>query len=409
MDAQNLQENYPRLLSYMKENGYSTFYVRRFESVIKHILLEVKLHGWSTYEDVYHAWVKKYKSESTLTDKRKIIGIIKRFDLENIFPNSITRTNFLKTSSYELLPEEYKKVIDTYRKVAKQSGKKEDTVYAESNNATTFLLSLHQKGMDLFEKVTSHGVLEFFFKDGLFIRGYSYKKNISTVLKTCVPFFPENTCDRILSFLPALRDKRRNIQYLTGEEIAGIKAVLTGDRSSLSFRNKAIGLLALYLGLRCCDIAGLELADIDWTNDLLHIRQQKTGVPLQLPLKAIIGNAIYDYLMQERPDIQCKKLFISMNHPMSKLQGSSMYHVAKKIMEAANIRANLGDRQGFHLFRHHLAITLLENEVSQPVISTIMGHLSPASVEPYLNADFQHLKGCALSIGCFPLRKEVLL
>jgi len=78
-------------------------------------------------------------------------------------------------------------------------------------------------------------------------------------------------------------------------------------------------------------------------------------------------------------------------------------------MDAAKIRLNSGDRRGFHLFRHHLAISLLENEVSQPVISQIMGHSSPVSVEAYLSADFRHLKDCALSIDCFPLRKEVLL
>jgi len=78
-------------------------------------------------------------------------------------------------------------------------------------------------------------------------------------------------------------------------------------------------------------------------------------------------------------------------------------------MEAAKIRMNSGERQGFHLFRHHMAVSLLENNIPQPVISRIMGHVSPASLDAYLSADFLHLKECALSIDCFPLRKEVLL
>jgi len=134
-----------------------------------------------------------------------------------------------------------------------------------------------------------------------------------------------------------------NIQYLTKEEVFRIKDVLEDNKSTLCLRDKAIGLLALYLGLRSCDIAGLALADIDWRKDLLHIRQQKTGVALELPMKATIGNAIYDYLIVERPATECQKVFVTQTNPATKLQGSSMYHVAKKIMEAANIR---GQRSG---------------------------------------------------------------
>lgn len=300
-------------------------------------------------------------------------------------------------------------MINIYCKVEKKRGKKDDTIYTESHNATTFLLSLHHKGMDSFNKITERAVLEFFFQDGKLRRSCSYKKNISAVFKTCIPFFPENTCSKVLSYLPALREKRKNIQYLTRDEVSRIKTILSDSKSSISLRDKAIGLLALYTGLRSCDIASLSLSDIDWMNDIVHIKQQKTEVPLVLPLRVTIGNAIYDYIIQERPKVSCKEVFVTQARPFTKLQGSSMYNVAKKIMEAANIRIRSGDRQGFHIFRHHMAISLLENGISQPVISRTMGHTSPASLGTYLNADFSHLKECALSMDCFPLRKEVLL
>ena len=57
MEVQNLQDNYPRLLSFMKENGYSAIYIRRFEAKIKRILSEVELHKLETYEDVYRTYV----------------------------------------------------------------------------------------------------------------------------------------------------------------------------------------------------------------------------------------------------------------------------------------------------------------------------------------------------------------
>jgi integrase len=300
-------------------------------------------------------------------------------------------------------------VIDKYCESEKDRGKKETTIYTESHNATTFLLALHQNGMDSFNKITESAVREFFFQNGEHCRNYSYKKNISAVFKSCIPFFPKDTCTRILSYLPALRQKRKNIQYLFAEEVSQIKAVLTDSNSIIVLRDKAIGLLALYTGLRSCDIAGLTVDNIDWANDLIHIRQQKTDIPLEIPLTATVGNAIYDYLMLERPQSGLPEIFLSLSIPYARLNSSSLGNIAIKIMTTAKIRTNPGDRKGFHIFRHYLATALLGNDVSQPVISRILGHTSPDSINPYLSADFPHLKECALSIECFPLRKEVLL
>ena len=72
------------------------------------------------------------------------------------------------------------------------------------------------------------------------------------------------------------------------------------------------------------------------------------------------------------------------------------------------MRQNPGDRKGTHIFRHNLASSMLENSVPQPVITQTLGHTAPDSLEPYLRADFVHLKECALSVEQFPLAKEVL-
>ena len=125
----------------------------------------------------------------------------------------------------------------------------------------------------------------------------------------------------ILDFLPALRETRKNIQYLTPEEIQKIKKALAGE-NQLSLCDKAIGMLALYTGLRSCDIAELKLDAIDWDRDLINIIQQKTGFPLELPLIAVVGNTIYNYLTSERPHTESEYLFITQNKPYSRLKRS---------------------------------------------------------------------------------------
>jgi integrase len=211
-----------------------------------------------------------------------------------------------------------------------------------------------------------------------------------------------------LAFLPALRETRKNVQYLTSEEIQKVKDTLADGENTITLRDKAIGIIALYTGLRGCDIAGLTLGNIDWDRDLIYIRQQKTEAPLELPLTAVVGNAIYDYLTSERPYTESRYIFVSQLKPYKQLKNKSILNVAVRIMKAAGIRQSKGDRKGFHIFRHHFATTLLGNGVPQPVISRTLGHTSPDSLEPYLRADFSHLKECAISIERFPVPKEVL-
>jgi len=409
MNVQNLRENYPRLISHMKQSGYSGLYIFRIEREIRRILLRVDVEGWKSYTDVYLDYAKTSQSSSYLREKRTILGAIENFETLGLNPGDRHRHRILKKTGYDALSGEFKSLIDHYCKSEIIRGKKETTIYTESHNATTFLQALQEKGMDTLEKITEKGVLEIFTsQNGSPSMSCSYKKNIAAVFKAGVSFLPQNLCVRVLSYLPALRERRKNIQYLTSEEISRIKSVLTDKYSALSMRDKAVGLLALHTGLRGCDIAGLSMDDIDWLNDRIHIRQQKTNAPFELPLTAVVGNAIYYYLTLERPKIDHPVIFLTQCHPYTRLRSGSLGNIARKIMSVAKIREMAGDRKGFHIFRHHVATALLGNGVPQPVISRTLGHTSPASLNSYLNADFPHLKECALSIERFPLRKEVL-
>ncbi|MED4378598.1 tyrosine-type recombinase/integrase [Schinkia azotoformans] len=407
MNVQNLRDNYPKLISYMENNGYSKTYVGRFKQEIQRILELADSKDWFCYTDVYLDYTKTSQSPDYLRNKRNIIGAIEQFDVYGRYPDRRRRHELFKRGAYHLLLPEFKFVIDYYCESEKKRGKKATTIYTESHNASTFFLSLQQKGIDSLVKITEEAVLSVFMSPNeTLLKSCSYKKNIAAVLKASILYHPE-ACHRILAFLPALRETRKNIQYLTLEEVQKVKESLTNGENSLTFRDKAIGILALYTGLRGCDIAGMILDSIDWDRDLIYIRQQKTDSPLELPLTAVVGNAIFNYLSSERPHTESRYLFVSQNKPYSRLESRSIGNVAARIMRAAGIRQSKGDRKGFHIFRHHFATALLGNGVPQPVISRTLGHTSPESLEPYLSADFPHLKECSLSIDYFPVLKEV--
>lgn len=407
MNVRNLRDNYPKLISYMENNGYSKTYISRFKREIEKILSAVNSKEYSCYTDVYLEYTKTSHSPDYLRNKRTLIGAIEQFDVHGRYPDGRHRHELFKRGAYPLLSAEFKSIIDYYREAEKKRGKKVTTIYTESHNASTFFLSLQQKGMDSLVKITEEAVLSIFMSPNeTLLRSCSYKKNITAVLKACIPYHPE-ACHRILAFLPALRETRKNIQYLTPEEIQKVKEALADEENPLTLCDKAIGMLVLYTGLRGCDIAGMTLDSIDWSRDIIHIRQQKTEFHLEIPLTAVVGNAIYDYLTSERPHTENRYLFLSQNKPYDRLKNRSIGNVAVRIMKAAGIRQSKGDRKGFHIFRHHLATALLGNGVPQPVISRTLGHTSPDSLEAYLSADFPHLKECSISIERFNVPEEV--
>jgi len=409
MKTQHLEDNYPLLISYMREKSYSQMYIDRCRREINRILSLAPSKDWSSYMDIYLEYTKSSNSKKYIRQKRAIIGIIEQFDVFGRYPDGRRRYEPFTKGSYSLLSQEFKSIIDCYCEVAKEGGKKESTTYDKSHSAATFLLSLQEKGMNTLDEISEEAVLGFFISsDGTKLRGCSTKRNIAAIFKACEPFYPNGICTKVLTFLPALRERRKNIQYLTSEEIMKIKAALTCAESSLPLRDKAVGLLALHTGLRCCDIAGMTMDSIDWSKDLIRVKQQKTDVPLELPLTAIVGNAIFDYITRERPKTRRAEIFLSRCHPYEELKRASISSISNKIMKAAHIRQEKGDRRGFHIFRHHLATALLGNGIPMPVISRTLGHTSPDSLDPYLSADFPHLKECSLSVERFPLRKEVM-
>ena len=408
MNVEILRERYPELIVYLEAEGYSAPYVANIKREILRIIEGADREGWSCYGDVYQEHTRNTKSQTSLRSRRTILGMIERFETLGQYPGERHQREPKMGGKYHLLTEEFKHIIDYHIAAEKERGKKYTTIYGGAKNAATFLYALQEKGFETLQAITEDAVLSVFVRaDGKPRYSRSYKSNISAVFKACIPQDPE-TVKRILTYFPALRRVRNNIQYLTPEEVTALKHVLSDDYPHLSRRDKAIGILALNTGLRSCDIAGLTLESIDWERDTVLIRQQqKTNAPLELPLTAAVGNAIYDYLTMERPKTRSEYAFVTAKRPYARLQSSDLGVISGRIMDAAGIRQAYGDRRGFHIFRHRLTMALLGNGVARPVITQILGHISPDSINPYLSADFVHLKELALSVERFPVGEGV--
>ena len=93
------------------------------------------------------------------------------------------------------------------------------------------------------------------------------------------------------------------------EDAQKILAVI--DRESIKGkRDFAMVMLAYSTGLRSCDILNLKFENIDWRTHEIRLIQEKTNVPLALPLDAATGNAIAEYILNGRPECDSEYVFI---------------------------------------------------------------------------------------------------
>lgn len=407
MDFQNLQKNYQNLLNHLEINKYTSSYITRVRQDIEWILNNTN-EKWNSYVDIYYDIISKSNSKNHQRNQRVALRAIERFDLYGIYPDRTKTGGLIKRAAYYKLCPEFKQLMDVYLETEKKRGVlKINTILHNISATSSLLYHIQKRGVHALKNISEDDVLSFFTDEhkNIVISG-NYRKQISYVFKAKLNW-KEKECHRILSYFPCIRPKRKNIQYLSKQELEKIHHLLDDDCTTLSLRNKAIGRILFFTGMRACDIANLQFSSINWNTEEIYIIQQKTEKILSLPLRPVIGNAIYDYITQERPNNNSNYIFLRQVYPYEPISSKDVYNISRKFYNGANIRKEQGDRRGTHLFRFNVATSFLEVGIPRPVISQTLGHTNPHSIEPYLFADFQHLKECALNVEKFPINEEV--
>ena len=406
MNFANLRQNQMKLIKYMEAKGYSRSYIQMVKSEISHILNHEQNNEWESYYDIYEGYKDKSKSHRRMIGKATVIGLIANFDLYDLYPNNQNRHRLWDRTAYgELLPE-FKGLVDHYISMSNNSIVKESNIRRHISVLSNFLLFLQNIGCNRLENVTEKQVLSYFSKDGINpVKSAGTKNTLRRIFCTCSDY--SATCNMLASFCPPIHNRRKNIQYITEAETELLKSKMADG--ILSIRDKAILCLLLYLGLRACDIASITFQTFDWKTDRLCLCQSKTEVPIELPLLPIVGNAVFDYITKDRPMSNNDHIFLGISCPHSPLTPKGISNITSAALVKSGIRLNPVDRKGTHIFRHRVATSMLMEGISQPVITKVLGHTAPDSLEPYLHADFSHLKECAISIECYPVSEEVFM
>ncbi|MBR3315774.1 MAG: tyrosine-type recombinase/integrase [Atopobiaceae bacterium] len=399
MDTTRILEAYPRLEEHMRSSGYSDGYVRKLGECLRRML--PMMPGWECWDDA-SSWADGIPGDGARPYLRPYVVILRRFYERGALPRSSQSGRHMRENAYDLLCDGFRAVCDEYSSSEAASSKKPTTVRNEVLNAAAFLRKLESLGCEGPGDVTEEDVLRVLTdEDGLPVYSRSHVQRVRAVLEGAGQ-------RRLLSLVPQPRAWRKVGDALDDEERARVVAALEDPGSGLSARDRAMGALMLFAGMRACDVASLRLASVDWNLDRITFEQQKTGSEVTLPLTAPVGNAIYDYVAGKRGASDSPYVFLSREWPYGRLKASSVYNAASRIYDAAGVRRGGGERRGTHLLRRTAASSMMAVGTSREVIASTLGHASRESTETYLVADVEALRACALDVSRFPVREGAL-
>jgi integrase len=233
----------------------------------------------------------------------------------------------------------------------------------------------------------------------------SMRTVISAVRVLCRFLEETGYCAGLSRAVPTWFSRRvRNIAVLSADQVD--RLTNSPDQSTvIGRRDRAMLLLAARTGLRPVDVVGLRLRDIDWFQRRITVTQHKTGAVLTIPLLADVGEAIANYLLNDRPaGVNEEHVFLRTQAPFTALSATAKLHdVSARAFTRTETASQNGRGRGFRILRAYFATRMLESKTPLPVISGALGHRSMDSATHYLAADEQQMRQCCLDfVGIEP-------
>jgi len=173
-------------------------------------------------------------------------------------------------------------------------------------------------------------------------------------------------------------------------------------------RDYAMVALAVSTGLRCCDIVALRLEEIDWRRDEIRLVQAKTSKPLALPLPALAGNAVAEWILHGRPECDAPEVFTRLQAPLVKLGNSTGSTLMRRRLARAGIDHAARDGKSFHALRRTTGTRLIESGAGQPLTAQILGQARINSSSRYFALASEQVRQCCLPLEEFACTREGL-
>ena len=174
----------------------------------------------------------------------------------------------------------------------------------------------------------------------------------------------------------APRRARRLPDAPAAAEVEHTLEALEGD-GPIALRNRALVELVYSAGLRSAEAVGLDLGDLDFEQELVHVRRGKGGKERVIPLGEEAALWLARYLREARPTLATganDALFLSARG--RRLDTSTLRRIVPHP----------------HRLRHAFATHLLDGGADLRTIQELLGHSSLSTTQVYSHVDPRHLR-----------------
>lgn len=179
-----------------------------------------------------------------------------------------------------------------------------------------------------------------------------------------------------------VREPRRLPRGLDRDEVLALLGSLR------TWRDRAIATLMLLSGLRSCEVLGVAVRDVDIATRWVRV-VGKGDRERRVPIDVEAAGAIQTYLLAERPETECDRLFVVLKGPTrgqpltpAGLRSVFRYHRAKAQVAAGHP----------HALRHTFGTALAQAGVDLTVLQELMGHDHIDSAAAYIHLAPEHVR-----------------
>lgn len=297
----------------------------------------------------------------------------------------------IRTEQYRYLERGFKEWLDV-------SGYAEQTVYSMPNYIRELLYHLENNGITQLTHLEIKHIKHYYhqLKERPNTRqGGGLSNSYLNKHQQAIKAFSEYLRQTGKYTLPAIHLPTEDADngtptVLSIEEIKQLYKATEGQNEGthlekLNQRDRAMLSVFYSCGLRRTEGVSLDISDINFDRQLIHVRKGKNYKERLVPVNKINLKYIEDYIYNARPlFLQHNKedaLFISQRG--KRMQGQSMI-LRLKLLQQRTDNPELQQKEiGLHSLRHSIATHLLENGMKLEKIQEFLGHDSLESTQIY--------------------------
>jgi integrase/recombinase XerD len=294
----------------------------------------------------------------------------------------------LQNESYRVFVANYKEWLDIL-------GYAESTVYYLPNHLQEFFYYLEQNHIKNINQISAKTVKNYYNylqqrvnerRNGGLSKSYLNKHQ--QALKKFKEYLQNHNHTGINIHLKAEQNPtEEKINILTQSEIKTLfnATNYSHRRQRIQLRDKAMLVVLYSCGLRRNEVVHLDLNDIYFDKERIHVRKGKNYKERFVPINRKNAEILEDYIYEARSEFNINNntdaLFLSQQG--KRMQGMTFANRLKAIVKAANNKTITDKKITLHTLRHSIATHLLEQEVKLEAIKTFLGHASLESTQVY--------------------------